>query len=165
MRCTACFKELPYGEDICPVCGFAQCDIIGDSKEAQNILNSMAEKHRNNFLKKYDLGVNIFTWKDKDGKLVLNEKKRLSFGSCDTLQKNVAWLKQKFARIPNQKFQTVELSVMINGAVSKDISVEIPALEESQLQQLGIRMNDDLTVNLLLRNDDRESMSEAVSFI
>lgn len=165
MRCRVCFKEVPAGQDVCPNCGFTQCEIIGNAEEALNMLNSMADKHRNVFLKKYDLGVNIFTWKDKDGQIALNEKRRLSFGSCDKLQKNMVWLDQKFARIPNQESQTVELSVMLNGNVVKNITVDIPALQEAQLQQLGIKMNEDLTVCLMLKNDSRESVSKPVSFM
>lgn len=163
MRCMVCFYEVPKGEDVCPRCGFTQYDVIGDTKEALAILNTMADKHRNVFLKKYDLGINIFTWKDDKGTIVLKEKKRISLGTCDKLQKNTVWLEGKFARIPDVKEQPVELSVIKNGEKEKTLIVNIPALKESQLLNLGFEMHEDLTVSLILKNDSSQSKSQPVS--
>lgn len=165
MRCMVCFNEVPEGEDVCPCCGFTQYNIIGDTKEALLILNSMAEKHRKVFLKKYDFGVNIFTWKDNDGSIVLNEKKRVSFGTGDQLYGNALWLDQKFARIPDVKEQIVELSVIKDGTLYKEIPVSIPALKESQLQKLGIEMQEDLALRLILKNDSSSEKSESVKVL
>ena len=165
MRCRVCFNEVPNGVDVCPCCGFTQYDVIGDTKEALTILGTMADKHRNVFLRKYDLGVNIFTWKDKDGTIVLNEKKRISFGTCDTMQKNTVWLESQFARIPDVSEQSVELSVIKSGEPEKIIEVKIPALKEAELQKLGAEMNDDLTVSLVLKNDTSQTKSNPVSIL
>lgn len=165
MRCMVCFNEVPNGVDVCPCCGFTQYDVIGDTEEALAILGTMADKHRNVFLKKYDVGVNIFTWKDNGGTIALKEKKRVSFGTCDNLQKNTVWLESKFARIPNISEQQVELSVIKNGEPEKTIAVKIPALKESQLQNLGLEMNEDLTVSLILKNGVSQTKSQPVSIL
>lgn len=162
MRCMVCFNEVPKGEEVCPRCGFTQYDVIGDTKEAQAILNTMAEKHRNVFLKKYDLGINIFTWKDDNGTIALKEKKRISIGTCDRLQNNTVWVEGKFARIPDLKEQPVELSV-IKDEKEKTITVNIPALKESELLSLGVEMQKDLTVCLILKNDSSQAKSQPVS--
>lgn len=162
MRCMVCFNEVPKGEEVCPLCGFTQYDVIGDTKEAQAILNTMADKHRNVFLKKYDLGINIFTWKDDNGTIALKEKKRISIGTCDRLQNNTVWVEGKFARIPELKEQPVELSV-IKDEKEKTITVNIPALKESELLSLGVEMQKDLTVCLILKNDSSQAKSQPVS--
>lgn len=162
MRCMVCFNEVPKGEEVCPRCGFTQYDVIGDTKEAQAILNTMADKHRNVFLKKYDLGINIFTWKDDNGTIALKEKKRISIGTCDRLQNNTVWVEGKFARIPDLREQPVELSV-IKDEKEKTITVNIPALKESELLSLGVEMQKDLTVCLVLKNDSSQAKSQPVS--
>ena len=111
------------------------------------------------------MGVNIFTWKDTDGTIVLDEKKRISFGTCDTMQKNTVWLERQFARIPDVPEQSVELSVIKSGEPEKVIEVKIPALKEAELQKLGVEMNDDLTVSLVLKNDTSQTKSNPVSIL
>lgn len=165
MRCMVCFKEVPKGEEICPCCGFMQYEVIGDTKEALSMLNAHADRHRNAFLKKYDLGINIFTWKDLNGTIALREKKRVSFGTADTLYNNTVWLEEKFARIPDAEKQPVELSVIKSGEPEKIVTLDIPALKESQLQMLGIKMNGDLTVNLILKNDSSQEQSDPVGIL
>lgn len=165
MRCMVCFNEVPKGENVCPRCGFTQHEIIGDADEALSILSTMAEKHRNKFLKEYDLGVNIFTWKDVDGTVVLKEKKRISLGTCDALQNNALWFGEKFARIPGAEEQLAELSVIKKGGDEKILTVRIPALKESQLQSLGAEMYEDLTVSLILKNDSSQTKSLPVSIL
>lgn len=165
MRCMACYKEVPEGQAACPCCGFVQYQVIGDTKEALAALELMAGRHRNMFLRNYDLGVMIYTWKDKEGTVVQNQKKRLSFGTGEQLAKETVWLDQLFARIPNVKEMTVELSVGKKGAPERTIPVRIQVPQEKQLQQLGITMNDDLTLKLLLKNETQVKTSEAVCFL
>lgn len=163
MRCLACFETVPDGTQNCPRCGFIQYQVIGDTAEAVSALELVAGKHRSRFLQAYDLGVTVYTWKDREGSITLDQAQRRSFGTADALQGKTTWLDQPFARIPEQEL-TVELSVE-NGGTAWILPVRLPVPQEPQLQQLGIEMNKDLTVRLLLRNGQTQTQSQPVSFL
>lgn len=164
MRCMACYQEVSEGQGTCPRCGFVQYQVIGDAKEARSTLERMAEKHRESFLRRFDLGISIFTWKDQDGTVVLDQKKRLSFGAGDSLLGRTVWMEQQFARIPDERELTVELSALEEGSV-RIIPIRIPVPQERQLQTLGIEMSGDLKVRLLLRNGQTQTCSGWVDFL
>lgn len=166
MRCLACFKQFPDGTEVCPRCNFTQYEIIGsDDDEALSALKFMAGRHRAAFLKKYDLGVMIYTWKDQDGTIVLDQKKRLSFGAVNSLVDNTVWLNQKFARIPDTASMIVELSVTKQGSQDRILPVSIRIPQEKQLQQLGVRVDSNLTLTLMLKNDTTVTESNTVDFL
>lgn len=163
MRCLACFETLPEGTQNCPRCGFIQYQVIGDTAEAVSALEQMALRHRGRFLQSYDLGVTVYTWQDRDGSVQLNQAQRRSFGTADALWGQTVWLDQPFARIPESEL-TVDLSVE-NGGETQVIPVTVPVPQEPQLQQLGIRMEQNLTVSLLIRNGQTQTQSQPVSFL
>jgi hypothetical protein len=159
----ACYDEIPEGSNRCPRCGFTQYQVIGDADTAMAALKPMAERHRTMFLKKYDLGISVYTWKDQNGSVVRSGVSRQSFGTADRLSDHPTWLNQQFARVPENEL-TISLSVQHDG-LEKTLPVRIPALKESQLQQLGIRINSDLTVTLLLKNQSTQVQSAPVDFL
>lgn len=163
MRCLACFETVPEGTQNCPRCGFIQYQVIGDTAEAASALEEMALRHRNRFLQRYDLGVTVYTWQERDGSVRLDTARRRSFGTADALWGKTVWLDEPFARIPEREL-TVELSVE-NGGTARVIPVRVPVPQEPQLQQLGIAMNQDLTVSLLIRNSQTQTQSQPVSFL
>lgn len=164
MRCMACYENIPAGTETCPCCGFVQYQVIGDTKEALAALEMMAGKHRAMFLKRFDLGVTTYTWKDQDGAIVLDTAKRISFGTADGLMNGPVWLDQQFARIPEKEL-TVQLSVQKAGELTRVIPVRIPAPQEAQLQQLGVVLEKDLTVRLMLKNGQSQTASQPVAII
>lgn len=164
MRCMACYENIPNGTETCPCCGFVQYQVIGDTKEALAALEMMAGRHRAMFLKWFDLGVTVYTWKDKDGVIVPNTAKRVSFGTADALMNGPVWLDQQFARIPEKEL-TVQLSVQKAGEEPRVVPVRIPAPQEAQLQQLGIELQKDLTVRLQLKNGISQTASQPVAII
>lgn len=163
MRCMACYKEFPEGADVCPRCNFINYDTIGNN--ALPALKAQATKHRDQFLKKFDLGVIIYTWKDQNGTIVQDQKKRLSFGTIDTLAGKTIWLTQKFARIPDTSSMTVDLSIEKQGSSSRILPVAISLPQEKQLQQLGVAISDDLMLTLMLKNDTTTKVSKPVDFL
>lgn len=163
MRCMACYKEFPEGAEVCPRCNFTVYDTIGD--DAMPALKTLAAKHREQFLKKIDLGVMIYTWKDQNGTIVLDQKKRLSFGSIDTLAGKTVWLSQKFARIPDTGSMTVDLSIEKQGTPARILPVAISLPQEQQLQQLGVAISDELMLTLMLKNDTTTKVSRPVDFL
>ena len=164
MRCLACYHDIPQGTETCPCCGFVQYQVIGDTKEALSALELMAGRHRAMFLKRFDLGITAYTWKDRDGSVVLDTASRISFGTADALMNGPVWLDQQFARIPEKEL-TVQLSVQKPGEQTRVIPVRIPAPQEAQLQQLGIALEQDLTVRLMLKNGQSQTASQPVAII
>ena len=163
MRCMACYKEFPEGAEVCPRCNFTNYDTIGD--DAAPALKALAAKHRELFLKKTDLGVMVYTWKDQNGTIVLDQKKRLSFGTVDTLAGKTVWLSQKFSRLPDTGSMTVDLSIERQGIPGRILPVAISLPQERQLQQLGVSVSEELMLTLMLKNDTTTKTSRPVDFL
>lgn len=163
MRCMACHTEYSAGE-ICPRCGFVHYQVIGDTDEALAALELMAGRHRAMFLRQYDLGVPVYTWKDQDGTLVQDTCTRLSFGTADALLQGPVWLDREFARLEGPEL-TLELSVQKSGEPERRMDVSLPVPQEPQLQRLGIALEEDLTVTLMLKNEENQTRSQPVTFL
>lgn len=165
MRCMVCNQEIPEGRETCPRCGFVQYQVIGDAREANSALEAIAEKHRKSLLQRFTIGVTIFTWRDQDGLVVLDQKKQLSYSlGGNYLPGEKVWWEQQFARIPNEKELTIELLVS-NGDSVRTIPVRIPVPQEKQLQTLGFQASGDLHVRLLLKNTLTQTCSEWVDLL
>lgn len=164
MECMACFESMPAGTEICPRCGFVHYQVIGDTGEAKSAFERMAANHRKAFLHSFDLGVTVYSWKDQDGTIVLDQQKRMSFGRADALLDGEVWLDQHFARVP-QDTLTVDLSVRKEDGRERMIPISIPALREKQLQRLGITLGQDLRVCLNLKNEQSRTASQPVAFL
>ncbi len=163
MRCMACYENIPEGTETCPNCGFVHYQVIGDTDEALNALERMANHHRAAFLTRFDLGITVYTWKDQGGVLVQDTAKRVSFGTADALMHGPVWLEQPFARVPEGEL-TVELSLQKDGK-THSLPVRLPAPREALLQQLGIQLDRDLKLQLMLKNQQSQTASQPVAFL
>ncbi len=163
MRCMSCYAHIPDGTETCPKCGFVHYQVIGDTGEAMSALKTMAVRHRTAFLHRFDLGITVYTWKDKGGVLVQNTADRLSFGTADALLQGPVWLSQPFARVPGTEL-TVELSIAEAGK-TRTLPVRIPNPQEPRLQRLGISLDADLKLTLMLKNDASQTASQPVAFL
>lgn len=162
MQCLVCYKTLDG--NICPRCGFQHVDIIGDSEKALELQKSLADMYRPTFLKRYNVGVTSYFWKDDNGEIVLDTAKRLPFGTADVMINQTVWLDQEFARIPDEEELTIELSVKKDDAEAYPVQVRLPALKEKQLQKIGVSLTDDLKLRLVLKNQDSQVSSAPTDF-
>lgn len=164
-ECRVCYKELASVAQPCPRCGFVRPAVIGDPNTAEALIARKAEEHQINFLKRFDFGVMIYYWKDQDGTIVLDRKERLSFGIGSDLLNRPLWLAQPFARIPDMQEMHIELSVMDQGTEQLRLPVKLPIPAGSHLQQIGIELMPNMTIQLKLKNAAGQTESAPVLFL
>ena len=164
MKCIVCGKELTSPFQPCTGCGFVQPAVVGDAAGAQAFIASKAEKYKQELLEQLDFGIMIFRWKDDKGTLVLDTKERLSFGSGKDLLNRTLWLDQQFARLPDMNTMQLQLSVRRLGLDLATVSVSIPVPQGCHLQQVGLELRDNFTLQLKLKNPQEQTTSEPVEF-
>ena len=113
--CMCCYQELGENDLNCPRCGLTDLKIIGNDPEQEKALEPFIRSHRMGFLRKYELGVTCYYWKDQDGTIALDSKRTLTFGNAAELLEGTRWLDQEFARMPDDQEITVDLTVTENG--------------------------------------------------
>jgi hypothetical protein len=138
--------------------------IIGDDKKKE-ALEQLAFSYRSEYLKNFDFGVVSYYWKDENGTMVLDRTERMSFGTGDIISETATWLEQKFARLDTDEPLTVELSVSKGGEAYASKQIQLDCLREKELQQIGIVMNHNLQVSLVLKNDSNQTHSIPVAFL
>lgn len=164
-KCRVCHSELIHPAKPCPRCGFQEPAFFGDPARAEQLINQKADAYRTQFLGNFDFGITIYRWKDQDGTLALNYTERLSFGAGTELLGKLRWLDQPFARIPDLEKMNLELSVLRGGQHYRKITVAVGVPRGNLLQQVGISLTRDLTVQLFLKNSQDQTQSETVFFL
>lgn len=168
MKCCVCMTEIPKNVIECPCCGFEderRMHIIGDVKKITEQIEAEAVVFRKKFLQGIDIGILMYRWKDVDHTIVLDQKIRISFGTGDVLMGETTWLERKFARVPGADKITATLSVQRAGHSEKQLQVEVEALEQAELQQVGVALSSDMTLKLLVKNDSATVQSGPVAFL
>ncbi len=84
------------------------------------------------------------------------------FAAGSILASGEFWYPQKLARIPDQEFLPVTLAFK-KGSTEWQVPTQVPNLKQAELQQVGFRLEDELQVRLLLKNDSAQTESEPVS--
>lgn len=156
MRCVVCGKE--FFDKACPACQFPVIKFPGDPTEGMRAMKPKIDAYRDNFLAHVSVGIVTYTWKDGDGAIVLDKENELYFGTGAQLDQGECWISQKFARTPDVKNLDVQLVVYNNGnrTVRK---MSLPNLFETELQEIGAALDEDLNIQLLLRNDSAQTKS------
>ena len=157
MKCIVCGKEYEKGN--CPVCNFPKIEFPGDPEEGLRAMKPAIDAYRDDFLSQVSIGIIAYQWKDSNGEIVMDRSERLQIGTGQELRGNTRWLAEKFARIPDAEKLQVGLSIQVNGK-GEERSVGIPNLTEPELQELGAVVDDDLNIQLLLRNSSGSTQSE-----
>ena len=163
--CKCCYQELGENDLNCPRCGLTQFKIVGNDPAQVKVLESLIHSHRMSFLGKYELGVTCYYWKDQDGTIALDSKRTLTFGTAAELLEGTRWLDQEFARMPDDQEITVDLTVTENGGAGRDLQVRVTPPTEPQLQKLGLQLDKQLQLRLLVKNDKTTCTSTSVSLL
>ena len=164
-KCRVCNKELTNLAQPCPRCGFAEPAFFGDPSKAEQLIKHKADAYRTQYLCDFDFGIVTYRWKDGNGTLVLDHTERISFGSGFELVDNTYWLEQSFARIPNVENLDVEVSILFKGMDYRKLNVSVPAPQGKHLQQVGINLQPDMTLRLVMKNPENQTESTPVAFL
>ena len=136
----------------CPRCRFPDIQIMGDQKTALASLMPTIQAYRKNFLGNVKVELVAYRWKAQDGQVVPDCEEHMLLGTAGDLQKGEIWLANKFARIADVETISVTVCITVAGT-SRKVQVPVPNLHQPELQQLGACLDDDLNLQLLLRND------------
>ena len=154
VTCLVCGKKYETGD--CPRCKFPDVQIPGMDREKALIhLKPAIEASRKAFLETVRVDVISYRWKDQDGTIVLDRKDALTLGTGTALTQGEVWLTGKFARIADEAFVPVKIRVTAGDEVTEK-TVRVPNLQKPELQQLGAKLDQDLNITLLLRNDSQK---------
>ena len=104
----------------------------------------------------------IYQWKDQNGLVKEASHAPVYFAAGSILASGEFWYPQKLARIPDQEFLPVTLAFK-KGNTEWQVPIQVPNLKQAELQQVGFRLEDELQVRLLLKNDSAQTESEPVS--
>lgn len=157
LNCPVCNRPLSDHETVCPLCGFRFMNFIGGTREqAFEAQKDDAAIYRSNtFLPRFDLGVTCYHWKDKGGTIAVDTTERLSFGTAAQAENKTLWLDQEFARLSDEAPLTIEISVKQNDADERILRFQVTPLTEPRLQRLGLKLDSDLNLTLLLTNGSK----------
>lgn len=160
MRCIVCGRE--YEDDKCPVCNFPKVEFPADPEEGLRAMKPTIDAYRDNFLNQVSIRIMTYQWKDDNGVIAMDSKKQIPIGTGKELREGTKWLAEKFARIPDVEKLQVDLSIQVNDMGGVYRSVSIPNLMEAELQELGASVDDNLNLQLLLRNSSGTTQSEKI---
>ena len=161
MKCIACGNEA--GGSSCPCCRFPVYEIVGDSvDESKAQIEAFAKIHRDNYLNDVSLGIVAYEWKDDNGKIVEKSHTRVFFADGRALKTDEVWLQEDFARLPDADKLTVKVVIKKGTAVAEQ-DVQIQNLTEREFQKIGFRLEEELHVRMLLKNDSSRTESAPIS--
>ena len=193
MRCLACTCEFDAeGDTICPRCGFDNNQAyIGSHTVWEQAHQKQAAEYRKNFLRRYQTGLTVYHWKDRDGELVQDYVESVPFSPAFTadelLDGHTQWHSEPFGRLPGEQV-TFTLCVFRDGEKYREIPVTLKNPPEQELQTVGVYMDmgghmdgapddeknlpltekDDLRLRVVLGNASRREhpeQSEQVDFL
>ena len=155
MKCLVCGKHYEAAE--CPRCNFPYIQVpVAASDDFLASLRPTIKNYRESFLQKVQLSIPIYRWKDQDGVVVEDRVDTVSLGTADQLKAGEHWLGEKFARIPDEKQIPVTVSISAGGD-TWERTVSVPNLHKPELQRLGIAINDEYQILLMLRNETEQN--------
>ena len=155
MKCLVCGKNYEAAE--CPRCHFPYIQVPAAASETfLESLRPTVNSYRGGFLQQVKLQIPIYRWKDQDGVVVEDRVETISLGTADQLKAGARWLEEKFARIPDEKEIPVTVSISAGGD-TWERTIAVPNLHQPELQQVGVVINDEYHILLMLRNETEQN--------
>ena len=172
-ECLVCKKHASDDMELCPRCNTPLLDYVGDFDEFLKKMDPFIRQHRKRFFGEVTFSVTTRRWKDEKGVLVSAGEENVLFGNAEDLWDQEVWLPQKFARIPDEK--TVLINIITSqpcysgdtvSTFRRLVCVELSNLLDAELQQIGIRLHQNQTFTVLLKNDaGKQSESAPISVL
>lgn len=158
MKCLVCGKEYTGAE--CSLCSFPNVQIAGDYETGLQQLMPTINAHKEEFMKKVTLGIEILKRNPEDAPSVMPTPVVVNFGTVADLTGKETWLDNAFARLPGS--QTVDVKAVIDyGKETANKTVSVPNVDEVGLQNIGISVNSDNTFSLMIKNKNNVGAKSA----
>ena len=111
----------------------------------------MIHQYREDFLRSVTVSLVLYRWKDQNGIIAADRQEQKLLGTGAALKQGEIWLEDKLARIPDQKTVSATICIAL-GQEQRTMTVSIPNLQKPELQQLGICMDSNYQLRLMLQN-------------
>lgn len=149
MKCYVCGKQ--YEGNECPRCAFPAVEIPNTTwEQGRQALIATINPSRAAFLKSVEVSLVIYHYRDENGVYVLDREESICLGNGEKLYENEVWLDQEFARLEGPSF-SARLRLSVRGQTREEL-VEVPNLNAAELQNIGISMDEQFNIRLMLRN-------------
>lgn len=164
MKCLACGKE--NTGSACKYCRLPVIEIVGNTPEEVDEsvarIKAHAKHHCEEYLEDLRIGVMTYKWKESSGRLIEDFHVPVYFAKGSDLRNGEVWFPEQFAGIPNAKTMTVKMVIM-KGSAETEVDVQLPNPAGQGLQTVGFRLEEQLQVRMLLKNESDRSESQPIS--
>lgn len=164
MKCYVCGTDNIENKARCPLCGFPVPRIVGDGDQEIEKLKEIAEKYRRKKMEGLKVGMVIYNHEKDEENLKLNLEESLCLADCVDLQiGKTLWCDQDFARVDTR--QPIELKVWVQK-LQESVHyyiVKTQAPDSAGFWHVGVRMLDGWRLQLVLKDDEKATESEAIS--
>lgn len=158
MKCYVCGKQYEGSE--CARCGFPAVEVPNASwEQGRDALSATIVPYRTNFLNEIEISLVAYRYRDENGVYVLDREEPVSLGTGTTLYGKENWLDQEFARLEDPSF-CARLRLKIRGKTREE-QVELSNLKAAELQKIGIALDNDFNIRLMLGNASEKPTSSA----
>lgn len=158
MKCYVCGKQ--YEGNECPRCGFPAVEIPNTSwEQGRQALAATITPYRTQFLNEIEISLVMYQYRDENGVYVLDREEPISLGTGTALYGKEHWLDQEFARLEDPTFPA-RLNLCVRGKTREE-QVELQNLKAAELQNIGIAMDEEFNIRLMLRNTSETPTSSA----
>jgi len=162
MKCLVC--NYVFSGTACPKCGFPVVEIPGDYETGLKTLQPTIQKYRAEFCKKIKLGISVHNY-DVTDTVSYKGEENIALGTADSFISRTTWLNGEFTNIPSRGQIPVTVNVSVGDSPAYQLTLNANNLP-SEMLQLGISMDDQLRICLVLRDKTgKTSSTEVVSLI
>lgn len=149
MKCYVCGKQ--YEGNECPRCTFPAVEIPNTTwEQGRQALAATITPSRAAFLKTVDISLVIYHYRDENGVYVLDREETVCLGDGEKLYGSEVWLDREFARLEDPTFSArLRLTIRDN---TREETVELTNLKAAELQNIGVCMDEQFNIRLMLRN-------------
>ncbi|MDO4614782.1 MAG: hypothetical protein Q4B15_04045 [Lachnospiraceae bacterium] len=165
MKCLVCGRTVAEGESKCGFCGFPVILITGEDEGTKKALEEKALEWRKKLLSGISIGTQIFGYEVKNEEYQLKETKTLNLANLPDLKVGVpSWCGELFGFLEEDRTLDLQIVIVNNGNFSnRNISIPLPGVFTEM--QVGVLLNEDLSITILGGRPDYYGYSEPIGVL
>ena len=174
MKCLVCGnEEITASMSECPKCHFEIVRIVSPGgpqdavfQEAMQGMQAMAQEYAKELKETYSIGLLVYSYVEKDGKLSLDREKQLTIlpKASELPAAGIFWYEESFARVESDR--PLDLQIYIGDGNEKRFEeISLPVPEEKGLWKIGCKGDGNLGFKIVLGSPEHYSESETISLL
>lgn len=163
-RCYACYSKLEEGKADCGVCGMTSFKVVGDNKEAADMIKKLGDEYRAEKLKGITISLVAYEYENAGGKLREKASHKMKLMDAGELRyQETIWNDENYATIETDR--AMDLDLVIDGKTSKNVKLQFKAPKLDDFWHVGICMKEGFEVFLKIGNEKNFVETESFSII